>query len=555
MPKKKISQTTQLLRWLDDNLLLLLSAVLLIFIPLFPKVPFFSPIERYIVRVRLEDFLVLGTALAWLVQLLRNKVNWNSPLTGLILAYVGSSFLSLLSAVFLINTIPMLPDHLLKSALHFFRYIEYFSLFFIVFASIKNRRQVELLLGVIVATLLAVIVYGYGQKYHYWPVYSTMNREFSKGVRLYLTEHARVQSTFAGHYDLAAYLVIVLPLVLALTLTQTKRAIKIGLGLIHFLGVWLLILSASRTSFAAYGLAISLVILLVSWQYDRWLPRLKYFFSRFFGTWLVVAILMLMFGGDISDRFVQVIKSSPQLSGPYQTFTTQTDRLAEQIGWTEQNWLKVSLGPDSAPPPNSISVEDAEVMTQTDERPTPYLPADVYEDIPDRVQVATKSADGTEQIIEVEQPRVWSENAKKYGLSFAIRLDTLWPQALAGFMKNPLLGSGYATLNKRELTDFTIAESTDNNFLRTLGETGLLGFITFYGVMAMALYHAAKALSSSDRLLKALAIGYISGSIGILFNAIYIDVFAASKVAFTFWSITGLFLGYYMLKSKHETKI
>src|SRR5690606_33231838 len=193
--------------------------------------------------------------------------------------------------------------------------------------------------------------------------------------------------------------------------------------------------------------------------------------------------------------------------------------------------------------------------TQTDERPTPYLPADVYEDIPDRVQVATKSADGTEQIIEVEQPRVWSENAKKYGLSFAIRLDTLWPQALAGFMKNPLLGSGYATLNKRELTDFTIAESTDNNFLRTLGETGLLGFITFYGLMAMALYHAAKALSSSDRLLIALAIGYISGSIGILFNAIYIDVFAASKVAFTFWFITGLFLGYYMLKSKHETKI
>ena len=42
-----------------------------------------------------------------------------------------------------------------------------------------------------------------------------MNREFSKGMRLYLSEYARVQSTFAGHYDLGAYLVVVLPLALA----------------------------------------------------------------------------------------------------------------------------------------------------------------------------------------------------------------------------------------------------------------------------------------------------------------------------------------------------
>ncbi|KXK12267.1 MAG: hypothetical protein UZ22_OP11002000066 [Microgenomates bacterium OLB23] len=39
-----------------------------------------------------------------------------------------------------------------------------------------------------------------------------MNPEFAKGRILFLTPEARLSSTFAGHYDLAAYLVLMLPL-------------------------------------------------------------------------------------------------------------------------------------------------------------------------------------------------------------------------------------------------------------------------------------------------------------------------------------------------------
>ena len=40
----------------------------------------------------------------------------------------------------------------------------------------------------------------------------------------------------------------------------------------------------------------------------------------------------------------------------------------------------------------------------------------------------------------------------------------------------------------------------------------------------------------------ALAVGYIGASVALLFNATYIDVYAASKVALTYWALTGIVL-------------
>ena len=71
-------------------------------------------------------------------------------------------------------------------------------------------------------TAFAVAIYGFGQKYLYWPAFSTMNREFSKGMRLYLTPESRVMSTFGGHYDYGAYLMMTLTL-LATAFWLTKK--------------------------------------------------------------------------------------------------------------------------------------------------------------------------------------------------------------------------------------------------------------------------------------------------------------------------------------------
>ncbi len=543
-------KTTSRLNRLPNRFLFGLTLLLLLFIPLFPKIPLFSPIETYIVRVRPEDILVLVASLVWFWQLIRGKIRFKSSASWLILAYLLAGLLSVVSALFFLQSVPLIPAHVFKTLLHYLRYFQYFMLFFIIYSSVYSERDFRQLLSVIFIALFVVIVYGIGQKYFQWPVYSTMNREFSKGIRLYLTEHARVQSTFAGHYDLAAYLVIALPLTMAFAFASQKRWRSWLLHSLHALGVWILILTASRTSFAAYVLAALTVLFLFALRQANWKNRFIWLISRGAAWGLVLTIVIYGFGGNLKTRLVQTLQTYPELYQTYQAVDeslTQTgQQLASNFDWSraengaDQTEEKASAEANASP----VAAEDEGVLVPSDERPTPQRPGDVYEDIPDEVRVATISATGETEYITVKKPRVWSENALEHGLSLAIRLDSLWPRAIRGFLRQPFLGSGYATLNKTSITDFTIADSTDNNFLRILGETGLLGFLTFFGVTVAGLGRAWLNLKNKDYLLVALSIAYLGATLGLLLNAFYIDVFAASKVAFTFWAVTGLLFGY-----------
>jgi len=527
-------------RWIDDNLILLLSAFLIAFIPLYPKIPIWSPIEQYIVRVRLEDFFVLITMGIWLVYIWRKKIVWRSAFLWMIGAYAVVGLLSVLSAFFLIQSVPLQPLHVGKTLLHYFRYLEYFSLFVILFSAIKKRSHVWLLLIIFALTVSAISIYGYGQKYFYFPVYSTMNREFSKGVRLYLTPHARVQSTFAGHYDMAAYLVIALPLLLSLAYKAGAKWQRFLFYSSFWLGSWLLIVSASRTSFVAFLVGAAAVLGLSIWQRPDWGSRIRFGIRKSLILSLGLLMLFAVFGADMTERLSQVLDTNPQMRQIFHDFNKQRKQYLGDI--LQGRW------PSNQPPSDGISTDEAialGVLTPTDERPVTSKPSDVYVDVPDIQEVSTTSADGVVTTTTINKgPRTYSECALKHGLSLCIRLDTLWPRAIAGFMKNPILGSGYATLNKESVEQFTEAESTDNNFLRTLGETGILGFITFYGVVVAGMWYAWKNIPKSDALTQGLSIGFIGASIGLLLNAIYIDVFAASKVAFTYWSLLGILIGY-----------
>jgi hypothetical protein len=550
----------KIVSWIDNNGLLVLTAFLIAFIPLYPKIPFFSPIEQYNVRVRLEDLFVFGAGILWLVQWFRGKIRWQSSMLWMIVAYLVAGLLSLISAIFIINTVPLEALHVGKSSLHYFRYIEYFSLFFIAFSSLHSKKQFKYLLGVLSLTVIATAIYGYGQKYYYWPVYSTMNREFSKGVRLYLTEHARVQSTFAGHYDLGAWLVITLPIILALAFWVKNKVIKVFLHIAHWSGIWLLVVSASRTSFAAYLGAAGLVILMESFRQKGWFKKIFAIGGRSTFLGILVSITLLVWGADMYDRFLQVLEGYPAVYQKYHTLNGQRKELFNvyipaTLGLRE--WPKP---PQAEVPENAISTDEAaRVIVSSDQRPIKTRPSDVYVDVPDlvAVEIATVSATGSAETITVveERDRVFSECAFEKGLSLCIRYETLWPQAIAGFMRNPLFGSGYATLNKESAQQFTEADSTDNNFLRTLGETGLLGFITFYGAVLLAVFYAYQAIRTDDPLLRTFAIGFLAATAGLLVNAIYIDVFASSKVAFTYWGLTGLLMAYLFLEKNAPTQV
>jgi hypothetical protein len=509
----KKDKKNRVIIWIDEHLLIVLAGFLLAFIPLYPKLPLFDAIPGYIVRVRLEDFLILVTGVVWFVQVLRKKAAWKNPLSYMVVAYILVGLLSTLSAMFITKTVPLEPLHIGKMYLHYFRRIEYFALLFIVFSAVKTKDQAKKLIKIAASTLIGVSLYGYGQKYFYLPVYSTMNREFAKGLKLVLTEGARVPSTFGGHYDLAAYTSVMLVVVLALYFLSKKGWLKLLFGVGFLTGFWLLILTASRTSFISYLLAIT--ALMFTFLFVKgW----KWAMPRWFGVVVFSLFVMIMFG-DLNQRFIDV------------------------LGLTEfqKKYSSLAFLPKIGRPSESISVDEVTVTT---------IPNVVYEggvgggvglppDAIEEAEVQINTEGGTRVV-----SRTYSENAYKYGLSMAIRFDTLWPRAIEGFKRNPLLGSGYSTLTKETIGQFTEAESTDNNYLRELGETGLLGFLTFYGVVVSTIYLGLKNLKylKKDPLFLAFGVGMIAGTLGLLLNAIFIDVFAASKVAESYWALVGLLM-------------
>ncbi len=509
----------KLLNWLDQHLLTILAGFFLLIIPLYPKWPLFDILPGYNVRVRLEDFLILFTVGLFCVQVLRKKIKLQkAPLLKPILIYLSLGFLSTLSAIFITKTVYPEYIQIAKVFLHWFRRIEYFSLFFIFFFAFNPKKHLKPFLSLIGLAVLGVSIYGFGQKYLYWPAYSTMNREFSKGVALYLTEHARVLSTFGGHFDLAAYIMLTLIPITIIGFLHPKKLVRylcLSLGLIEY---WLMILSASRTSWLAFMGGISITFLVL-------FKKKKFFWvlSRWLGVLLLSTLIMVSFG-DLSERFSHILKLDGIKHAILKPFKSPPkEGIAMRTDLTPEEQLSI-VATDTDIPPSTTP-------------PKIKKPADVYDNTYENLQDYLATTSG--EIVRVD----YSQNALKYGLSAGIRLDVLWPNALKALKTNPLLGTGYSTLVKAKVWEFTTAESTDNDYLRLLGETGLLGFVSFMAILFITLKILWTAFTTTKKPLNyALYASGIGLTLGLMANALYIDVFEASKIAYSFWSFIGILL-------------
>ncbi len=529
--QQKSKSIKPLLSWLDQNLLTVIAGFLLVFIPLYPKWPLFDILPGYNVRVRLEDFLILAANFFFLTQVLRKKIKLNqSPLLKPMIIYLIIGFISTLSAIFITKTIHPEFIQIAKLYLHWFRRIEYFSLFFIFFFALKTSRQIINFIFLLMTAIFGVCIYGFGQKYLYWPAYSTMNREFSKGIALYLTEHARVLSTFGGHFDLAAYIMLTLIPLILIGFLYSNKLIRLLAFVLALFEYWLLILSASRTSWIAYIFGLSIAFMLL-------LYKKKFFWviSRWFLVVTLSTLIMVSFG-DLSERFSHILKLEGVKAIIMKPFRSPPkDGMPLHPNLTPEQQLNIVATQTDMPPSTKF--------------PSPLKPADVYDDTYEKLQAYLATISG--ETFNVN----YSENALKYGLSAGIRLDTLWPNAIKAFKTNPLLGTGYSTLVKSKVWEFTVAESTDNDFLRLLGETGLLGFISFMLIIATIIKILWQAFKrTANPLHYALFGSGIAMTLGLLANAVYIDVFEASKIAYTYWSIIGLILALAILDKKHEKK-
>jgi hypothetical protein len=282
------------LRWLTSNFGGLSILFFLAFIPLYPKVPLINVIRTF-VYIRLEDFLVAIAIGLYILQRIRNRQIPKTPLTWPILVYWGVGIMSAVFSILFIG--PKLLGYFPHLViLHFLRRIEYMMMFFMAFDAVSRKKSfVSAVIWTLAGTTLAIIIYGLGQKFFGWPAFLTMNEEFAKGIPLRLPPTARIPSTFAGHYDLAAFVVLTIPILAAFVFAAKKIWEKIVFFLLSVGSLVMLFLTQSRTSFLVYLVGISAMLL---WYKKKW----------FIIPVILASFFLLNFFNGASDRFYKTFR-------------------------------------------------------------------------------------------------------------------------------------------------------------------------------------------------------------------------------------------------------
>ncbi len=508
-----------------NKFLYLWAGFLLVFIPLYPKFPLFNVPGTY-VAIRLEDFLILITALITLSLYLKSpakkiiKKNILLPAGAFLL--VGLISLIQLVFVYKIN-FPWL------AWLHWLRRIEYIVPLFL-FASLKiNKKLLNKYLVTIILTTLLIDIYGLGQKIWNWPVISTMNEEFSKGVLLRLTWLARISSTFAGHYDLAVFLVLVLNLSLGWYLwqKQLKRSLRLGFWLWWFFSFYILVLTASRISIATFFLTVPLILI----------------YSRKFKSLAVVlslAMILTLQSDNLNQRFISLLPQSfkDKLAVLEIKVDTNKQKLLS-FNWRQglnQSTIQV-VSPASTPEPIAFSTPiggKPASPVQTKSQKSINQPTSTTLTSSQAATVATtagKPASPAARPFPTPEPI-----AAAAARSSQIRFQVEWPRAIRAFAKNPLVGTGYTSLGL----------ATDNDYLRLLGEVGFLGFTSFFILWLNLIYLAI----SNFKKVPIVAIGFLTALFSFFMSAVFIDVFESSKIAYYLWAITGMFISFNQNKNR-----
>lgn len=442
-------------------------AILILFIPLYPKFPL-ANFNGIYVALRLDDIVISLAIAVWLIWQAKNKFPvLKQKITYLFFAYFIAISLSTIIAIFIYQTTP--ANILL---LHLFRRFEYISLFFITLNAITSKKDFFHPYLFLLLSLFGVALYGYGQKYYSFPIVSTMNEEFSRGQLLRMDVWTRISSTFAGHYDLAAFLSLILIILICLIPIVKSKLIKIISFLLFLIGFSLLTQTASRVSiFAFWGGSIVSLFLIKKYL---WIIPVS-----------ALVIYSMFTSVDLSQRLIATL-----------------------------NIVKPKLiTPTSIPVPTIAIVPTTTKIT---------IPVKVIITTPIPTVVRHGPVD---EFIPVDADVGVARSGE-------IRFNVEWPRALNAFYKNIIFGTGLGS----------ISLATDNDYLRLLGESGLLGFFTFLSIPFYFIIKTIKLFWQKNlNQFQNLQLVFVGITICALTNAIFIDIFEASKVAYTFWILMAIF--------------
>lgn len=448
---------------------------LAIFIPLYPKFPLLNIHGTY-VAVRIEDILIALTALVWLFCFRDHlKQFLGQTIFQAILLFWVIGGLSFISGLYVTHTV-----FFQLGLLHWLRRVEYMLLFVIGATSLASFSQVKLLYRSIMLTALGVCLYGLGQVWLHLPVISTGNREFSKGLVGYLTSGARVNSTFAGPYDLAIYLSLILVTLASIFFYYHKLSKRLGIMLLGVLCFGVLGLTAARMTFLTTLLGVSLVF---------WLHNKKIFVLGL----IVLGLVTVVAVPDLRHRLVA-------------TFTVN---------------ILSGGGPKYTPSPGTVNI-----YTDISKYPKSQQALLRQKIEQEATRDATQSS--TPRDVAPGEPL----NSTELGVyrSLGIRTNVEWPRALRAFERNPVLGTGYSS----------ISLATDNDLLRSLGEVGLLGTISIALIFITLLKKMCSFLGGPRNFRKCWIIAMFCGVLSVLASGLFIDVLEASKISEVFWLFMGI---------------
>jgi hypothetical protein len=531
-----------LLNMVDNHILSFLTICFIIFIPLYPKFPLID-IENTYISIRMEDFLTVIMTLALFVQVIRKKVSIPKNYLFLFGIFWTTVFISYIWGAFIAKSIEF-PK---IGFLHFGRRVQYMMPFFISFGvitvalrnkSFHNTHIFPKFLNTISWVTLIVCLYAIGQKssaafqpirdffenmystasapiiknvayfffrFFDFPAVQTMNSEFAKGFLLNLTPESRVSSTFAGHYDLAAYLVFLLPIVASLVIVNRSRVLNV---ITYILGILTLILTASRASFGAFAFSIGLYFIYTR----KW---------RFLLLTVFVTAAMMFLNRDMTDRF----KDMFQKKRVFQNVQTGALIIDQDISNLELPAGTQFISEGSATKVHENEEDKAKLKDQ-------LIKKEVEEARKGGIVLSNEDAS---KLVDEKYKALQSFVAKDViagDTSLATRTQVEWPRAVRSFLKNPLFGTGVGS----------ITESTDGDYFRLIGEVGLAGTFTFLYIIIYFMKTVFLAAKKHHRFYM-IGLAYIAGILALLSNAVLIDVFEASKVAFIFWTLSGIFVG------------
>lgn len=288
------------------NFLKYAVAAIILSVPLYPKFPFLR-IPQVSVSIRLEDFVILFAFLLWLATSFDVKTFFKDRLNLAIILFFAVGFVSVFAGIFLMDTV---EPHV--GMLHWARRVEYLSVFFIGISAVKRKEDLYFYLKLLVIVVVLAFLYGLGQRYFKIPIITTQNQEYARGIALRWREGAHLVSTFAGHYDLASFLILLLPtfyLFLFAKSESLKKFIKnshpavvrLVFLVVVLMGLWLLTQSASRISLLSY-LESSVLALILAGK------------KKFIPAVLILSFIFVGSSMNLIDRYLNFLSVYAQTS-------------------------------------------------------------------------------------------------------------------------------------------------------------------------------------------------------------------------------------------------